>query len=85
MKQLMAIGALVLMATALTGCGGCTKEEAMQKSMEVSTKMQSLAGEDMAKLMELSKKMQDIGNDLTNADDPGEVCEALDDILAELG
>lgn len=84
MKQYVLMGALALMVTGLTGCGGCTEEEAAAKAMEVTTKMQSLAGEDMGKLMELSKKMQEIGNDLNDANDPDEVCAALDEVLAEL-
>lgn len=75
-----------LAAITLSGCSStCTEEDLQAKVMELSEKVQKMATSgDMNKLMELSQKSMKISQAAQKGDDLQAVCEAADELLAEL-
>ena len=71
----------------LAACGeeGCTNEEAMKKSTELTAKLQEMAATDPVKLAELAPKVQELATKASGTgDDLQAACKAMDEMMAEL-
>ncbi|MBL9054441.1 MAG: hypothetical protein JNN02_12000 [Tabrizicola sp.] len=63
----------------------CTNEEAMQKSTDLSAKLQEMAATDPTKLAELAPKVQELATKAAGSgEDLQAACKAMDEMMAEL-
>jgi hypothetical protein len=76
-------------AGVLSACNSedtCTNEMAQQKAADLAAKMQEVAAADPARLAELAPRVQELAAQASaSGDDLQAACEAMDEMLAELG
>ena len=80
---LLALAFVICMSGA--AFAGCTQEEAQQKAIALSTKVQEVAQKDPNKVMAVSQDMQARLPELQkNPNDMDAICKFYDDMLAKL-
>jgi len=85
MKRYIAALAVCAALTSPALADTCTAENAQQKAVEIATKLQAVAQQDINKFQEISTKMQSEAMELQSSGDMQALCDFYDKVLEDIG